>query len=223
MRIRFLLTGVAAALSVGVPLTDGAVTSAARTRPHATDAQTRTLPPFTAVNLAGENDVIVHVGGAQKVVVHAASYLQDRVTTVVRSGQLVIGLRPGTVVTRKPFYVSVTMPTLDSLTLSGAGTINASGIRGSSITIDVPGSGSVTATGTTTTLTASLGGTGNAALSGLKAVDAKATLAGNGIINVTATQRLTAALSGNGTIVYGGSPSDVVKSITGFGAILSTG
>ena len=62
--------------------------------------QARSLPPFTGVDLAGENNVIVQVGAKQSVIVHADSNLLGRVTTRVRSGRLVIGTTPGNLAPR---------------------------------------------------------------------------------------------------------------------------
>ena len=53
--------------------------------------QTRTLPAFTAVDLAGANNVIVHVGGTQAVTVHGDDNLVKYVTTTVQDGTLAIG------------------------------------------------------------------------------------------------------------------------------------
>ena len=53
--------------------------------------QVRSVRPFTGVDLAGDNNVIVQVGTRQSVIVHADSNLLGRVTTRVRSGRLVIG------------------------------------------------------------------------------------------------------------------------------------
>jgi hypothetical protein len=57
--------------------------------------QPRSLAPFTGVDLAGDNNVIVRVGASQSVIVHADSNLLTRVTTRVRSGSLLIGTTPG--------------------------------------------------------------------------------------------------------------------------------
>src|SRR5689334_6787286 len=53
-------------------------------------SETRTLAPFTAVDLAGSNNVTVKVGAPQSVVVHADDNLVGHVRTTVRSGTLVI-------------------------------------------------------------------------------------------------------------------------------------
>ena len=57
--------------------------------------QTRSLPPFTGLDLAGDNNVVVEVGAQQSVVVHADRNLLRRVTTPVSAGTLVIGATPG--------------------------------------------------------------------------------------------------------------------------------
>src|SRR5690242_14653718 len=57
--------------------------------------QTRSLPPFDAVDLAGANNVVVRVGPRQSVVVHADDNLLGRVKTSVRSRTLLIDTTPG--------------------------------------------------------------------------------------------------------------------------------
>jgi hypothetical protein len=44
-------------------------------------------------------------------------------------------------------------------------------------------------------------------------------LDGSGRIDVTANASLAASLPGTGTILYGGSPMDVMKNVTGEGTI----
>jgi putative autotransporter adhesin-like protein len=161
--------------------------------------QARALPPFTAVDLAGAKNVIVHVGRRQSVIVHADNNLLRRVTTRVRAGRLVIGTTPGNLRARTPMFVAVSLPVLDGLKLEGAGNI--------------------TATGTATKLDVTLSGAGNMFLSQLGARDAKAALSGDGSITLTATRSLAATLSGRGTVFYGGDPPYVTRTITGSGVI----
>ena len=181
--------------------------------------QTRSLPPFTGVELAGANNVIVQVGARQSVVVHADSNLLGRVTTRVRSGRLVIGTTPGNLSARTPMFVAVSVPSLDTLRLKGAGNISVSGINSQNLTIALPGSGNIDAGGATTKLDVSIGGQGTARLHQLIARDARATIRGDGTIMVTATHRLAARVSGNGAILYRGDPAQVNQAVTGNGTI----
>jgi hypothetical protein len=181
--------------------------------------QTRSVPPFTGVDLAGYNNVIVQVGASQSVVVHADSNLLGRVTTRVRSGRLVIGTTPGNLSAKSPMFVAVSVPSLDSLRLQGAGNISVTGIDSRRLTVALPGRGNIEAAGTATKLAVTISGEGTALLRQLIARDAKAALSGDGSIMLTATRSLTAKVSGSGTVLYGGDPVHVTQRVTGSGAI----
>jgi Putative auto-transporter adhesin, head GIN domain len=181
--------------------------------------QARTLPPFTGVVLAGDNNVVVDIGARQSVVVHADRNLLRRVTTRVRSGRLVIGTTPGPLQTKSPMFVAVSVPALDAVELPGHGNISVTGLSASRFTADLPGDGTIEATGTARTLDVSIGGMGTALLHGLAARDATAELSGAGSIMVTATHSLAARLSGSGTILYGGDPPHLIKAVSGSGTI----
>jgi hypothetical protein len=181
-------------------------------------AQTRHLAAFNSVDLAGSNNVTIHVGGKQSVVVRADSNLLHRVTTRVHAGTLVIGTT-GIMTTESPISVQISMPSLTSLTLSGSGIISAENIKAQRLNVTLPGSGAVHASGTLTRLDVSLGGSGDAQLQQLVARDVHAVLSGSGRIVVHATNTLQASVSGSGAIMYSGNPAHVTRSITGSGAI----
>jgi hypothetical protein len=193
--------------------------SPAGTGSGVTATQARSVPAFTRVDLAGANNVIVRVGARRSVTVHADDNLLGRVTTRVRSGRLVIGPTPGNLSAKSPMFVAVSLPSLDALTLRGAGNISVTGIDSRRFTVALSGSGNVEATGTTTQLRVTISGQGNAVLRGLIARDANAVLSGEGGITLTATHSLTARVSGSGSVVYGGNPPHVTQSVTGNGTI----
>lgn len=181
--------------------------------------QVRSLPPFRGLDLAGANNVIVQVGTGQSVVVHADSNLLERVTTQVRSDRLVIGTTPGNLNAESPMFVTVGVPSLDRLTLRGAGNISVTGIDSPTLTVALPGSGNIDAGGAATTLDVTISGQGTARLHQLIARNASAAISGHGSIMVTATRRLTAEVSGSGTILYRGDPAQVTRTVTGTGTI----
>jgi hypothetical protein len=180
--------------------------------------QVRTLPAFTAVDLAGSNTVTVHVGGTQTVTVHGDDNLIRHITTTVQNGTLAVG-QSRSFSTTSPMSVVITVPALDAATLSGAGVLAVTGVAADRFTVLAPGSGVLVVTGTTTTLDATLSGTGDVRLDGLAAHDATATVSGTGRLLVNASHSLDATVSGVGSIVYTGSPSDVTKSVSGTGSI----
>ena len=181
--------------------------------------QTRDVAVFQSVELAGGNNVVIHVGGEQSVVVKADDNLLSHVTTEVESGALVIGNTPGSLTTKTPMSVEVTVPTLDALTLAGGGNIVVDGIEAESLTVALSGSGNVTGSGTATSLGVTLDGSGNVWFTRVAASNVHAVLSGSGNIFVTATKTLDASVPGSGTISYTGHPQAVTKSVTGSGEI----
>jgi hypothetical protein len=179
----------------------------------------RSVPPFGDVELAGSNNVTIRLGQKQSVSVHGDDNLVDPVTTHVESGTLVIDNEPGTLESRSPMRVEVSMPSLSVLTLSGSGTVKVVGMDELDVTVTLSGSGVVRAQGSTYRLTVTVIGSGQAELSRLVAGDVVAVVAGSGEIRVTATKSLVAAVPGRGSIVYGGNPDDVTTTVTGVGAI----
>ena len=182
--------------------------------------QQRQLPPFRSVELAGSNNVTIRVGGKQSVLVHADSNLLQRVTTVVHARRLVIGNTPGSFISKSPMSVEISMPSLSALRLSGSGNVSATGIKTSSLTMSLPGSGVLHATGSAMRLTVTVAGSGDAQLGQLVARDVHAVVPGSGFLAVTATDSLNASVPGYGVIMYYGRPAHLTTSVTGSGTIL---
>jgi Putative auto-transporter adhesin, head GIN domain len=184
----------------------------------ATVTQTRTVAGFTSLDLAGSNNVTIIVGRPQSVVVHADSNLINHVTTDVVGGTLVIGDTSGFTASG-PMSVDVSVPSLTGLSLSGSGQISATGISTPQLTVTISGNGPVSAAGTTTRLDVTINGNGKAQLSQLTARDVHAVVSGSGLIQVTATTSLDAAVPGSGAIIYSGNPPQVITSVTGSGTV----
>jgi hypothetical protein len=184
-----------------------------------TATQVRDVEPFTSVDLAGSNDVSIDVGSEQSVVVRADDNLIGLVTTEVRDGELVIGNR-GSFRTESPMRVDITVPALEAIAMSGSGTLTVDGIRGDALSVRLPGSGTISVSGTTDRLEATLEGSGVLQLEDLVAAQATALVSGSGTIRLYASEALDASVTGAGTISYGGSPARVTKSVSGSGAII---
>jgi hypothetical protein len=181
-------------------------------------SQTRPLAAFHSIDLAGSSNVTVQVGRPQSVTVHADDNLVGIVTTVVTGGRLVVG-NVGSFTTKAPMQVEISVRSLDGVSLTGSGTVAVSGVDAKTFTVDLRGSGVITAGGAVRTLHATLGGSGDCRLSQLKARDAEAVLTGSGRLSVTASRSLDASMTGTGEIVYGGNPAHVTRNVTGTGTI----
>jgi hypothetical protein len=206
-----VLTGAAILVAVALAVRSGHGEGVAVT-------EYRGLAPFATVELAGENSVTVRVGSAQSVAVTAADELIDRVTTTVRGGRLVIA-NAGSFTTATPMTVTVSVPSLDRVVLSGSGTVTVEGVTGTDFVADLSGTGTLAASGNVERLTAVLSDTGTVDLERLIAHDAIARMDGTGVINVHATSTLDATLTGTGSIIYAGSPT-VTTHNTGTGAVV---
>jgi len=216
--LAFLLGGLAVALLYQFDVFGGS--SSSTTEGSGVPAtQARDVAAFTSIELAGSNNVLIRVGEKQSIAVRADDNLLDRVKTEVQSGKLVIANTPGSLTTKSPMRVEVKVPTLNAVTLSGSGNIVANGVETQSLRVSLPGSGTITGSGTTARLDVTVGGSGTVQFTRLVANDVRAVVSGSGSIFITATKRLDASVSGSGAILYAGNPQDVTKSVTGNGAI----
>lgn len=219
--IALVLTVVAAlllAVAVVTLLARGGSSSSGGSGSGVAATQSRALARFSSLDLAGSNNVTVVVGGRQSVVVHADSNLIRHVTTRVVAGTLVIGTT-GSFTTRTPMDVDVSVPSLAAVKLSGSGEITVTRIEAPQLSVTLSGSGVLSANGTATRLDVAVGGSGLAQLSDLIARDVRAVVTGSGLIRVTATASLNAAVPGTGAIIYNGDPPQVTSSVTGTGAV----
>jgi hypothetical protein len=219
--LAFLLGGLAVALLYQSDVSKD--TSSSTTEGSGVPAtQARNVAAFESIELAGSNNLVIHVGEQQSVVVKADDNLLERVTTEVQSGTLVIANTPGSFTTNSPMSVEVDVPMLDALTLTGSGNIVVDGIETESLDVTLPGSGTLTGSGTATKLDVTVSGSGSVQFTPLVANDVRAVVSGSGSIFVTATESLDASVSGSGAILYAGSPQGVTKSVTGSGAIIGS-
>ena len=178
----------------------------------------RTVPPFTGVDLAGTNNVSVHVGSAQRVVVRADDNLVRNVTTRVVEGRLVID-DIGNFRTSGTMAVDVYLPTLVTARHSGDGNVTVDGVKAERFAVTTTGTGLVTVGGAADWLRARLTGDGSLELGNLRARHATALLHGTGRIAVNATHTLDAVVTGTGSVNYSGNPV-VRQRVTGTGAVV---
>ncbi len=201
--------------------------------------ETREVDGFDAIRLEGVGAVDVSEGDGFSVEVTADDNLLGRITTEVEASTLVIDVERGfTIVPRSGITVTVVLPDLTGLDVSGAGDIDAGPIEADAFTIGVSGAGSISvAELVAEELTVTLSGVGGVRIGGGEVSDQSVTLSGVGdysaadlasataevrssgvgAVEVWATDRLVASISGTGDVRYRGSPSTEV-SISGLGS-----
>jgi hypothetical protein len=217
-----IVVGVLVVVAVGLVvsfLDDGSETTSAAQGSGVTATETRELPAFSAIDLAGVNDVIVGIGGEQRVVVLGDDNLIELVTTEVEGGTLVIA-QSQAFEAASPMRVEITVPSLDDVRLSGSGAVSIDGHDIELFAVSMSGTGVIRGSGTAGRLDVELGGTGDIELESLAAESATVELSGAGNVHVHVTGSLDARVSGTGTIFYTGSPSNVSSEVTGAGAVI---
>jgi len=182
-------------------------------------SQPRSLPAFTGIQVAGIAKVVIKQDSVQSLRIEADDNIVDLITTGVNNGLLVVGLQQGSY-SNVTVNVFVSMKTLDRLECIGTADFVTSGaMRIDAITCRITGAGTMTLSGTATSQTIEVTGTGDVHNFGLISNRCSATITGLGSLEVNVTQQLDAIVSGSGSIIYTGTPGVVNKTIVGIGSV----
>ncbi|MFW2384080.1 MAG: GIN domain-containing protein [Acidimicrobiales bacterium] len=180
-------------------------------------SQTIDLTSLTGFDFQVGGEVTAVPGGTQRVVVRAEQNVLDRLNRDVVNGIWEIGFTE-CVRNVSEFRVDITVPELDGVELSGAGTVNVE-TEASSIDTILSGAGTVTLTGETTSQQVTLAGSGTVEAFELTTEETSVLLTGQGTVNVTANEQLDVDLLGAGAVFYKGDPQLNVR-ITGAGTVV---
>lgn len=179
-------------------------------------SQTIDLSRFTGFDFQAAGEVTVTEGATQQVMVRAQQNVIDALNRDVLNGVWEIGFTE-CVRNTGDIRVEITLPELDSVELSGAGTINAE-TQSSAVDTILSGAGTVTLSGQATTHQIALEGSGIVEAFELTTNETTVVLEGQGNVNVRAEEQLNVDLLGTGTVFYKGDPQLNVR-ITGVGTV----
>jgi len=161
------------------------------------------------------------------------------ITTEVKDGELDIRWQKNIVATSlKPINFYLTVKTLDTITLDGAGDIEAPDMRAETFTVNangagnfqlpdlgadtlnvtINGAGNVTVTGEVAEQTIKINGLGNYQARDLWSTTAKVDINAAGSATVRVSDKLDATINGAGSINYYGNPT-VSQRVAGLGRI----
>ena len=220
---RFLTCGVGLAYAFALLLAlrlAHADSPAAGDPPQAT--QSRTVPAFHGIDLAGVLTVEVTLGKPASVTISGDADLVDKVTTTVKDGVLVINTpehRGDRNRRHRHLRAIVTAPDLSTLAVTGTGTFKVTGIANDRLAIDVPGTGELKLSGSTGALNVRVGGTGEVTGKDLAARDLVVDIDGTGSARLNATRSVEARITGTGSLDVHGHPAQVKKTVTGVGSV----
>lgn len=196
----------------------------------------RTVPAFDRVDIGGEYDVVVRVGGPRSVSLTGDDNLLPLVRTEVRSGTLHIDstddLRP-----RDGIRIEIGVETLRGIhsggssevavrdvrspafdaSVSGSSVLAASGEFGD-LSTSISGSGRIRMQGTADEIEGDVSGSGDLDLLEVRGRRARIDVSGSGGATVNVSERLDANVSGSGGVHYAGRPT-VAADVSGSGSV----
>ena len=185
-------------------------------------SEIREVPQFTGINSSGATPVKVNYGTNFKVKVKGSSNLVPQFTTRVADG--VLHLSFGNVnVHRDDIEVELTMPTINSILVSGSGEVD---IRGDfpalpNLTVSLSGSAEVEAQNSMQieNVKVEISGSGEVDLEDVLVSNAEANISGSGEVKFRVQNKLKAKISGSGKVYYQGHPL-IQQEISGSGKLV---
>jgi len=202
-------------------------------------AEQRDLGAFDGVSLSGDYKVTVRQAAGNHVEIKADNnllpYIETRIVDKGNGRTLEIGTKRGYSLrsTSTP-QITLDMPTLRALSISGSGDIKVGPIKGGDVGVSIAGSGDLVfdqlqadvlslsvsgsgdfkATGRTSQFKISVSGSGDIKAPDFAADDVKISIAGSGGAVIRAAKTLHVSVAGDGDVAYHGAPV-VSSSIAG--------
>jgi hypothetical protein len=183
----------------------------------ARQTQKREVASFNSISVEGAFDIDVVGQQPASLEIEGDDNILPLVTTEVSNNVLRIkSLRAYS--TKESVHLKITVPTLEGLTVSGAGRIDISNLKGDTFEIDAQGAPAVTASGEVKTVKIDASGAGKVDAHKLRAANAEVDAKGVVKVEVNATGQLNVTVSGPSHVVYEGNPN-VNKTVHGPGSV----
>ncbi len=170
-----------------------------------TSSQSRTLPPFTRVEVKGALAVTVNVGKGAPLELHGDDNLFSHVESTVVNGALT--LEPDAVLQpSQAFRLAVGTAALEEIDAAVAAKVTVHGVEGDQFVLRAGGAGQITADGSCAELTALARTASRIDLAGFSAANAHAIAVDFARITLGHLEKLDATQHGMAMISYDGSP-----------------
>jgi len=183
-------------------------------------SEVRAVGEFDRVEVSGAFAVEISAGHeSRRVTIRGSRVTLDTVTTTIRDGTLVVGMRDDGRLSGELPTVAIALPILRGFTNTGFGSAKIAGLTGADINVINSGAASVTVAGRAGHETIELDGAGKIDATGVDAKDVEANNNGVGVVDVRASGSLEMTVNGLGVIRYAGSPSHVESHVNGVGRI----
>jgi hypothetical protein len=203
--------------------------------------ETRSVDSFSSIDLRGSRELILSQGPQQPLRIEAEDNILKVLTIRVESGKLIIG-SDACISTSKPIRIYATANDINSLEVSGSGTIigknrinadlldlklSGSGgmdlnLKTKTVRTEMPGSGIILLKGAADDQSADISGSGKIAGYELATKRSGITISGFGSVEANVSDEINARISGSGTVHYRGHPERISEDISGTGVMRNT-
>ena len=175
---------------------------------------------FKEIRIEGSMNVLVKQGDSIRVSVKDYSNIIPYLETKIVGNALLIKYDDNAWITNSAGEVTVTLPTLTGVELTGSGDVGTIGsFNFTDLSLLISGSGNFSFAGTCKNMNAKVSGSGDIRAFDLPTEVANARISGSGNMQLNVSRTLDATISGSGDIIYKGSPTTVTKSISGSGSV----
>ncbi len=184
--------------------------------------ESREVGSFQEIAFEGNGRLIIEQGENEALIIEAEDNVLSHIESEVRGGRLEIGftsrrweniLRP-----TKPIRYMLTVRDLQRLSLLGVGEIDIRELRTQALGITLSGAGTIEASGEVDRLEVNVSGAGSLEAGDLRADEVDINLSGAGNAEVWAIESLRVNITGLGRVSYYGDP-DVRQSVSGLGEL----
>jgi hypothetical protein len=183
--------------------------------------QKRDVGPFKTIETEGAFTIAVTCQKDPSLEVEGDDNVLEFITAEIRNDVLHLKSTKSYSM-KEPVKVTITVPNLEALSVSGAGNIDIKGMDNDSFEIDSNGAPSITVAGRTKTVNIDTSGAGKIDTHNLRA--ARAVVESNGVskVDIDVSEQLDVTVSGPSTVTYRGDPV-VNKNVNGPGKVEKRG
>ena len=177
----------------------------------------RSVGAFTSISTEGAFDIEIVCQKGQDVAIEGDDNVLPLVTTEVSNNVLHIrNLRAYSVA--EPMALKISVPDLEGIYSSGAGTLEVSGVKNEKFEIDANGAPTIKVSGETKALTIDANGAGKIDAHRLRATRVEVNSKGVNKVEVYAAEQLEVSISGPSHVIYSGN-AVVNKKVNGPGSV----
>ncbi|UKJ08658.1 head GIN domain-containing protein [Solitalea lacus] len=197
---------------------------------------------FNSIALGGPFNVVVKMGNEESVRVEATSEDVKDIIVEVKDHTLRLKLKNSYQTWKKNYQkinIFVTAKQLKNITVGGSGSLKVENeIKSDDIELTVSGSGSIQISVNTSSIESTVSGSGSIQIAGtsdqsditvsgsgtfkgqqLKTSKASVVISGSGSASIHTDEELNATISGSGSVIYSGSPTNVNTHTSGSGKV----